>query len=204
MGLKLRYNLFYEVQAKDVYGMYREFYGNCGRTLLFKGCERDEISIYHPQNQWVVVELGSGWEWKERREVQLLVSYRLCCPGFLAFVYDGDYWGYKFFVNGIALDHFVQDPDECGYWFPGKLCMGDAEILVAHLPQLDRNSLAAYLVQKPAPNVKAKPEDEFRRFDEFAVLDFLDSLGVPVSLQDGVVRVDSDIFKSFWLGQYVV
>lgn len=68
MGLKLRYNLFYGVQAKDVYAVYREFYGNRRRAILFEGSERDAISVYNPQNEWVIVKLGSGWEWKERRE----------------------------------------------------------------------------------------------------------------------------------------
>lgn len=93
MGLNLRYNLFHLVQAQAVYAVYREFYGKRRRTVLLEGCENAAISIYHSQNDWVVVELGSGWEWKERREAQLLVSNRLGCPGFLAFVYDGVFWG---------------------------------------------------------------------------------------------------------------
>lgn len=203
MGLKLRYNLFYQVQAQDVYGVYREFYGKRGRTVLLEGCANDAISIYHPQNDWVVVKLDSGWEWKERREAQLLVSNRLCCPGFLAFVYDGIFWGYEFFVNGVALDHFVQDPDECESWFPGNSCRGNPDILITYLPQLNRNVLEDYLVQQSAPNEKVRPGDEFRRFDECAILDFLRSLGVLVSLRDHIVRVDSTIFQSFQLGQYV-
>lgn len=81
--------------------------------------------------------------------------------------------------------------------------MGNPDILITYLPQLNRNALAAYLVQKPAPNEKVRPGDEFERFDECAILDFLHSLSVPVSLRDHVVRVDSTIFQSFWLGQYV-
>lgn len=202
MGLKLRYNLFYQVQPQDVYSAYREFYGNRGRIILFEGHDRDAISIYQPQDEWVVVELGSGWEWKERREAQLLVSKRLYCPGFLAFAYDGIYWGYEFFADGVVLDHFIQNPDEGEFWFPGKSCKGSSEMLLTYFPALDCDGLKAYLVQEPAPNEKVRPGDEFRRFDECSVLDFLHFLGVPVSLKDHVVTVDSTLFKSFWLGSY--
>lgn len=202
MGLKLRYNLFYDVQAADVYSVYQEFYGKQKRIVLFEGHAEDAISIYCSKHKWVVVWLGSGWEWQERRKVQRLVSDRLGCPGFLAFVYDGIYWGYEFFVNGIVLDQFVQDPDESENWFPGKPCKGKPDVLITHLPHLDHNLITAYLMQKPAPNKKVRPEDEFSRFDDCAILDFLRYLDVPVSLQEHFVIVESKIFKSFWLGEY--
>lgn len=201
MGLMLRYNLFYQVQAKNVYGAYREFYGNRRRTILFEGRERDAISIYHPQNEWTVVNLGSGWEWKERREAQLLVSNRLYCPGFLVFVYDGIYWGYEFFANGVVLDHFVQDPDESEHWFSGTSCKGDPDVLVTHLPHLERDVFAAYLAQKFGRNEKVRPEDKFEGFHS-CVLNFLNYLGVPVVCRDYVVGIDSTISQRFWLGQY--
>lgn len=39
------------------------------------------------------------------------------------------------------------------------------------------------------PNDPVRPGDEFGRFDECAVLDFLRALGVGVDLRDGYVRV---------------
>jgi hypothetical protein len=97
----LRYNLFYST-AGAVFEQFTSHYRRRGLAA--------EINFYRERNGWVVVELDAGWEWELRREVQLAVSDALGCPGFLVFVYDGDYWGYEFFDRGEAVDHFVQEP----------------------------------------------------------------------------------------------
>jgi hypothetical protein len=202
MGLKLRYNLFHNTTAAAVFGTYVSFYEERCRPLEHVGDEWKRIDFHHENNGWVVVALDGGWEWNERREVQLLVSRRLWCPGFLVFVYDGDYWGYEFFDHGEPLDHFVQDSAAQPVWFPGEDCRGNAEAVAEHLPFLRTEDIAPYLVQKHdwviprGVNVPARPSDEFRRFDECAVLDFLRMLGVHVRLQDGSVRVNSPVFRS--------
>lgn len=94
MGLTLRYNLFHNVSAKAVHGAYVSLYQERGRLLQSEGDELRRIDFHEQQNGWVAVDLDIGWEWKERREIQLLASRRLRCAGFLIFVYDGDYWGY--------------------------------------------------------------------------------------------------------------
>jgi hypothetical protein len=47
-------------------------------------------------------------------------------------------------------------------------------------------------------NVRARPGDEFRRFDECAVLDFLRMLGVAVGRSEGYVRPESPVFRSVY------
>jgi len=147
-------------------------------------------------------DLGSGWEWKVRREAQLFVSRTLWCPGFLIFVYDGNYWGYEFFDHGEVLDHFVQEATGEPIGFPGEDCRGNAAVLVEHLPFLNVADVASYLVQKtdwviPAGmNIPARPGDEFRRFDECAVLDFMRMLGVGVERHDGYVRLKAPVYRS--------
>jgi hypothetical protein len=134
--------------------------------------------------------------------VPLVVSRRLACPGFLVFVYDGDYWGYEFFNSGVAVDHFVQEATGDPIGFPEEDCRGQAEVVASFLPFLRMEDIGPYLVQKhdfvrPADmNVPARPGDQFRRFDECAVLDFLRMLGIGVGLQDGYVRVQSPVFRS--------
>lgn len=202
MGLKLRYNLFHGTTAAAVYGTYVSFYEQRGRPLQSAGTEWQAIDFHQENNGWVVVALDGGWEWKERREAQFFVSRRLWCPGFLVFVYDGDYWGYEFFDQGEALDHFVQEGTGQPIGFPGEDCRGRPEVISEHLPFLRAEDVAPYLVQMndwaipEGMDVPARPGDEFRRFEECAVLDFLRMLGVCVHLQDAYVRVQSPVYRS--------
>jgi hypothetical protein len=202
MGLFLRYNLFHKVSASLVYGAYCSFYEKRGRPLQQIGSERQSIDFYCEENDWTVVDLDAGWEWKERREAQLLVSRRLGCSGFLIFVFDGDYWGYEFFNNGVVLDHFVQESEAAATWFPSDDCKGNAEILVKHLPPLKANDVVPYLIQKHdwaipgGMDVPARPGDQNRRFNGCAVLDFLRMLGVRVEVVDGYVTLQSQVFRS--------
>lgn len=203
MGLKLRYNLFHGVTAAEVYGAYVSFYAERGRPLQDVGKESQQLDFYESAGGWVVVSLDGGWEWKERREAQLAASRRLWCPGFLVFVYDGDYWGYELFDHGEAVDHFVQEADRqvCN-WFPDEDCRGNAAVVVEHLPFLRIDDVTPYLVQShnharpEGLNVPARPGDEFRRFDECAAVDFLRMLGVRVHLPDRYVRVQSPLYRS--------
>lgn len=202
MGLKLRYNLFHNTSAEAVYGTYVSFYKQRGRPFQLAGYDLQQIDFHVEKNGWVVVSLDCGWEWTERRQAQLFVSERLSCPGFLVFVYDGDYWGYEFFNRGQAIDHFVQESTGIPIGFPGEDCRGNPEIVAQHLPFLHRIDVAAYLQQmtegaKPKGlNIPARPGDEFNRFDECAVVDFLRMLGIPIELRDGYVRVNSPVYRS--------
>jgi hypothetical protein len=202
MGLMLRCNLFHGTTAAAVYGAYVSFYEQRHRPLRVMGEDWQRIDFHCESNGWVVVSLDEGWEWKERREAQLFASRRLWCPGFLVFVYDGDYWGFEFFDRGEILDRFVQESSEAHRWFPGEGCQGNRQILVQHLPFLRMEDIGPYLVQKhdwviPASvDSPARPGDGFHRFDECAVVDFLRMLGVDVELRDGYVCVKSSLYRS--------
>jgi hypothetical protein len=204
MGLTLRYNLYHAVTGGAVCGALKSFYAHRGRPVQSFGPENKRISVHDAEGNWVVVELDSGWEWKERREAQLFVSKRLWCPGFLIFTYDGDYWGYEFFDQGEVLDQFVQQQDEADKWFPGAETNGKPDVLVEHLRFLDIAVVAPYLVQRPSYGVppglegKVRPGDEFQRFDECAVVDFLRALGVSVQLRDDYVLVQTRTYCSLW------
>ncbi len=204
MGLMLRYNLFHGTTAAVVYGAYASFYEQRGRPFKLSGEETQRLDFYQENNGWVVVSLDRGWEWKERRHAQTFASQRLWCPGFLVFVYDGDYWGYEFFDHGEVFDHFVQESSSEPIGFPEADCRGKAEVVAEHLPFLQVEDIAPYLVQKydwviqAGINVPARPGDEFRRFEECAVLDFLRMLGVRVALQGGAVRVDGSVYRSVY------
>ena len=184
LGLKLRYNLFCS-SAAPVYDAFASFYGRRGSKLQPAGDGQGSLNFYSENNGWTVVDLGSGWEWKVRREAQLFVSRTVSCAGFLVFVYDGDYWGYEFFDRGEVLDHFVQEATGEPIGFPGEDCRGNPSVVAERLPFLRAEDIAPYLVQMhdwvipEGMDVPARPADEFRRFDECAVLDFCECLASP-------------------------
>src|SRR5207237_6867792 len=106
------------------------------------------------------------------------------------------YWGYEFFANGQALDHFLQEADEdlAPAGLRGGDYSGNVALLAQHLPFLEASILAPYLVRRYtwewAENLgselqTAREGDEFDRFDEHLVLDFLRTLGVRVHLMNG-------------------
>ena len=204
MGLMLRYNLFRDVTAPAVYGMLLNFYAQRGRPLQHTGTDDERIDVHHADNSWVVVALDSGWEWNERREAQFYVSQHLACAGLLVFVYDGDYWGYELFNHGVVLDQFTQESNDTPIGFPNRPTQGNARIVVELLPFLCEADVAPYLVQKhdwqlpSGANTKARPGDEYNRFDECAALDFLRMLGVRVSVENGYVQLASPRYRSLW------
>jgi hypothetical protein len=212
MGLKLRINLFYQVQPQYIYGTYVRFYSARGFQILEhheNPSRRFQFTLYELDNDWCVLALDEGWEWKLRREAQLFASKELLCPGFLIFVYDGDYWGYEFFNNGIALDHFVQETEDALAisWFPDEPISGNAEVIAAHIPSLAPERIVPYLVHKPWSSreewtrldVPAQPSDVYSRFDECAVLDFLRQLGIRVEIRDGYVTFLAREWRSFFI-----
>jgi hypothetical protein len=149
MGLKLRYNLFYEVEADAVYAALESYWTERGRQIQTT-VRRDEYVLYHSEHGWMLLEWDGGWEWELRRAAQLHVSRVLGCAGLLVFVYDGDYWGYELFNHGREVDHFVQDPESTG-WFPGSSCSGQPELFAAQFPpgRLRPADIAPYLLPMP-------------------------------------------------------
>lgn len=199
MGLALRYNLFHDVDAIEVLNSVKAFYSPRGFQIAQSGLERRRFDLHATRDEWAILSLDGGWEWKIRREAQLFVSKRLGCTGFLVFVYDGDYWGYEFFDKGQVLDHFVQDPEGGEYWFPHDDCKGNAALVASRLPHVRAEEIQPYLTQRPPRNIKARPSDEFHMRSECAVLDFMRTLGASLSLIDGYVAPDAPVVQSYWI-----
>lgn len=204
MGLKLRYQLFHDVSTENVLGAYSSFYVARQRRLLDAGSERQAITFHCEQNGWVSVDLDAGWEWKERREVQLFVSQALGCAGFLVYVYDGLYWGYEFFAGGELLDHFVQVADDAPIGFPEFDCRGSASVVAGFLPNVPVEAIEPYLVRKTSYgnptslNVPPRPGDQYTRFHSCAVLNFLRMLRIGVGVEDSSVRLHAPVFRQLF------
>jgi hypothetical protein len=221
LGLKLRYSLFYEVSPNAVYEAYRHFYTRRHFTFSEAGELSEKYELYVPNAGWTILGWNSGWEWDIRREAQLFVSRELHCPGFLIFVYDGDYWGYEFFSDGVVLDHFVQDMEEGKWHFPSDSCTGNAQLLADNFDWLTVENVMPYLVQDPQLdktepevaftkrmeyreyvdklNIPPRPSDEYSRFSELAVLNFLRLLGIRIGVVDKYVVPQTAIWREFWV-----
>jgi hypothetical protein len=228
MGLKLRLNLFYQQQHSDVYEALTQYYTSLGRALQSEGREFSRLDLHQYDHPWTVLNLDGGWdEWNLRREACKHVSRVLNCAAFSLFVYDGDFWGYEMVHAGNAVDYFIQAPDHSADWFPNQNTMGSASTVTHYLPSVSEDQAQPYLVQHlaypedapahPAPiweewtaqrdalDVAARAGDEFTRFSECAVLDFLRMLGIRVELRTRPGEVTryvtfvAPVWRSFWI-----
>ena len=212
MGLFLKLSMYRGVRPEQVYDQYAAFYSRGGTSLRNDGEDGYEHTIHEPSGGWVIVFHGVGWDWEARRSAMAFVSRELACVAMYVFVYDGDYWGYELLRAGEPIDQFVQDPDpfDGSIWFPGRSTVGDVHAVTGTLSWLTPTDVAPYLVRQvhasDAPDrdlherraewlatrarldVKARPGDEFTRFDECAVLDFVRLLGVDVQLRPDPVH----------------
>jgi hypothetical protein len=203
VGLALRLNAFRDVEAPDVYGALATFYEKRGAVLVSERGGRRSHDLRERRGRWCILEWDAGWEWKVRREAQLHVSRQLGVAGLLVFVYDGDYWGYELFDRGEAKDHFVQTTMDPMITFAGEDCTGDAAI-VARTLALNEADVAPYLARwhgwherAKRADERARPGDEFTRWEECAALDFLRAIGIEVRLDGYSVEFGPPIWRSF-------
>lgn len=228
MGLSLKLSMFREVDPQRVYDAYARFHADLGRPLRTEG-EPDYAHKLHDVNGgWAIIFHGIGWEAELRRDALRAVSRALGCIGMFAFVYDGDYWGYELVRDGRGCDQFVsyQEPSEADRWFPGKDMSGNPAMLAAQFDCVDADTAAAYLVRQPDASeylgpdrtqwpaqwqamrdrldVRARPGDEFTRFDDCAILDFLRLLRVGVELRPMPQTPDRPMWRAVTLATPVV
>jgi len=219
LGLSLAYNLFWQVTPSQVFDALALFYEQRGADLgqpskyasdfINRRFDDDSsLELFDPNGGWTVMVLDRGWasQWEVRREAQLFVSRILACSGFLIRVYDGDYWAYELFANGELKDHFVQEVETSEGRPPGTDA-GSAAAVASIFPWLKVEDVSPYLVQqnwddpdeRKRLNIPARAGDEFRRFDQCSVLDFLRLLKLQVSLVDRYVTLASPRWKQFWI-----
>ena len=186
-----------------MYGALATFYEQRGAVLVPERDRRRSHDLRERQGRWCLLEWDAGWEWTLRREAQLHVSRELGVPGLLVFVYDGDYWGYELFDRGEAVDHFVQTSMDPVINFPDRNMDGDAALLAGTLG-VNHGDVAPYLARwhgwperARRMQERARPGDEFTRWDEAAVLDFLRAIQVEVGLTGYSVEFRAPLWRSF-------
>lgn len=222
MGLKLRVNCFYQQDHKQIYEVLSDFHLSMGKSFEFSGDQFSRLDIYQYDEQWVLLDLGGGWnQWETHQQAFRQISVALQCTGFSMFVDDGDYWGYTMVHSGNEIDHFIQDPGESRYWFPGVSSIGNAQTISDYLLYLKADDISPYLIQMPSHvddaafdelwaswwdeynklDVMPRRGDEFTRWDECSLLNFQRLLGIRVELRDHYVKYLAPIWKSFWIQQ---
>jgi hypothetical protein len=216
MGVKLRYNLFFGVEAEQVYQEEVAFWAGSGRQVVDRPLPAsvaqsawEDYELYCLDAGWTLLAWDGGWEWTLRRAAQLHVSRALSCAGLLVFVHDGDFWGYELFNGGVTVDQFVGRGDpEPEFWFPGRDCRGQPQLFASHVPTLALapSDIGANLLPEPdfddddartAWNVPARSGDQYRRGDECAVVDFLRMLGVRIEVQASYVTPLAPLWRAF-------
>jgi len=210
VGLTLHMHLFRTADHAGVVESFERYCHGRGRRAIETQdphCYRFHIA----ENGWTVVELPIGWKREFWREMQHHITAELDCPALFVFVYDGNYWGYEFVKEGNRLDQFAQvDDHRDGIdWFTGSPRIGNPDLLAQEFSWLDPDVLSRYLIRDPLWTAEdhiwedeydelrfrlkekrreldtpVREGDEFTRFDECAVLDFLRYLGVSVELED--------------------
>lgn len=196
MGFTFSVNLFAERSAYEVTHALKMFYHQEGKLSIeiyqnlfcisnLNILESLEIFAFP---NWIVVDIQSKPEWWIRKR-QLEISKNLCCSGLFLFQYDGDYWGYELFKNGKVVDRFTSDACHDEY-FSGLECKGNAKCLAECFPFIPKNVFAPYLVQLPdietmsrdkfeqQTDVIPREGDEYKRWSEVSVLNFLSALGI--------------------------
>lgn len=116
-------------------------------------------------------------------EITREISLRLECPAFHIQVYDGDFWMYEFYVNGLTLDRFNTKP---GYF--AKISekekqewRGNPEMLASYWPNLKVSDIDRYLVHSSEvySKDKAYETDKHGYGDFWQMTDFMAKLGTP-------------------------
>lgn len=114
------------------------------------------------------------------------------CPVLLLYIYDGDMWGYDFYVNGQEADRFDPMPDYFGpaTEFQRKQMAGRPETVAEYFPAVTVETLRAYLVPwdevlTEGETRYACPGDEFPYGDCWQMVDFTARLGFPWPFDDG-------------------
>jgi hypothetical protein len=216
VAFSLRLSLFRSVDAKPVLASLARFYSGRRYVFLRGGGGAARFELHERDRDWVALRQGAQWDLGLTREANAFTSRDLGCAVLFVFAHEGETWGYDLFRAGEAVDRFMQDPDQAQIWFPADPAPGDPAHVAALVPGLVPEGVAPYLVRRPASwehpdpkeyfaelrrrNAPARAGDEFPRFHEMAVLDFLRLLGVRVERRGAEANVGAPLFRSFSLG----
>lgn len=133
------------------------------------------------------------WDWAAEQ-----LSANLDALVFSFHIHDGDLWMYLLFDQGREVDWFNPIP---GYWNSvtdeeAEKWRGNSQLITEKIPDIEAASLEPYLVRwapDEAGDVKAFPDDEHFRGQDWQLLDFMRKVGFsfPDTVDDpGVIAFD--------------
>ncbi len=214
-------NLFHAVEAESIFECMAEFYATAGHPLVDEGDAEWRSTIHVRHNDWVVVDLGHGVEWRLRRGALAAITKRLARPALLTWVDEAGSWGYELFVQGHVLDRFCLDPWTTQVQDPAEW-KGRADLLANQLAWLQPESIEPYLVRKPnaehfppSPppstlesafsqelrrlDVPPRPGDSHARFDKLAFINVLRLLQIDSVIRDESIVIAAPVAQRFWI-----
>lgn len=119
------------------------------------------------------------------------LSASLTSPVILLFYAEDVVWGYNLFNGGEEVDLYSSRPN---YWeeqLPGDYARqeGNASAVAAVWPDVDADSITAYLTDKEKVSEKqgsekAYPDDEHEIWDGWQLIDFMRKLGLSLPFDD--------------------
>lgn len=212
MGLNMRFCLFQGVSEEQVLKGCSVFYARKGRRLVESGDAYFRYDLHQCEDDWVILNIGAASQLSEwRQQAQIEVSAFLTCKSLLMFVHDGDYWGYQYCTSGEVSDRFLQSDEHKGAVFPNHPANGNLRVLAQGFPWLTPEQIGPYLTKLPELgtedyletmkrlDIRVQPQDEFTRFEECAILNFLRLLRVKVEVRSGMVTFLAPVWRTFWI-----
>jgi hypothetical protein len=116
MGLSIRLNLFHQVTPEEVYAALGSFYRQREQALMDHGNLVSRCVLHEQARGWTLLPMYSK-PFQGLRQLQLQISGKLHCLGFLLAVPKSVFWDHEFSRNGEALDQFVQYPAHLDWVF---------------------------------------------------------------------------------------
>lgn len=116
-------------------------------------------------------------------ECSSFLSKELKAAVFCLHIYDGDFWAYTLFYDGVIKDQFMPIPDyfdenasqqEIDIW------KGNAQIITDYLPYLKKENIEKYLIRwdLEQEEIKAYEDDEFTNCED-QLIDFMKKIKLP-------------------------
>lgn len=153
------------------------------RAARLQGCELTEKLCRYTGNR-LGVQIFFGDETSGFFELAENLSKALKGPVLLAYIYDGDFWGYNLYDDGCEIDRYEGMPD-CFSEVTEKQPLratGTPESLARYF-SVEADSIRNYLVpwteELLEAGKKAYPEDQYPYGDCWQLTDFLTKLGWP-------------------------
>ena len=185
---------FYRTHEKKFRNIFRKYY-------FFDADFKDTMEIYSSEKWCLVNGLLSYEEWV--RERNIFITKYLSCSGIYIYEYDGNFWGYEVYIDGIVVDRFLSDKSFDDFFYSEE-ADGSVDIVTRAFPFIDGNIVEKYLIQYPDRktfnaisddyfhdliNIPPRTIDLFNRWDGCASINFMRAIGLNCGIENGTFSI---------------